>query len=125
MYKTQLQKFIEGPERAKWLYFKDIAVFVRKSTRIREKGTYLQCFDVANVNVPINHQKQGVFTRFLETAEEMAENGGFDGIFVESVINRGLWSFLDRKGYEIFQKGECYTPNYYKTVKKYEDLTEY
>jgi GNAT superfamily N-acetyltransferase len=119
MYTQTIERFFASSERAKWLYFKKMSVFVRKSVRAREKDQILQCFDIANVSVVPLYQKQGVFTEFLQECEDLAKKHGFDGIFIECVQNSHLWGFLGRKGYDIFRKDDNFVPHYYKELNEY------
>jgi hypothetical protein len=93
MKHDMLIDFVNGQKRNAWLSDKKIQVYVRKSHRLIN-GMLVKTFDIANVTA---HPKgQGHFTEFLA----MAETLGFP-VYVESVLNKRLESFLIRKGYEV------------------------
>ena len=92
MEHDMLIDFVNGQKRNAWLSDEKIEVYVRKATRLIH-GEYIKTFDIASVTAhPKGH---GHFTEFLSMVEKL----GFP-VYVESVLNRRLESFLVRKGYK-------------------------
>lgn len=123
----EIVEFLDAPTtriRAKWVKSAGgkLKVYVRRSKRYCQRTAryasedFLECLDVASVEVDPLHQKQGIFTRFLEDFERLAQERGFGGVFVESVQNKHLRPFLERRGYERAGGDDEFAPSYLKRV---------
>jgi hypothetical protein len=82
-----------GVGRNRWLEDETLKVYVRRSIRFLNDCRY-NMLDVANIAA--SPPGQGRFTKFLDYAERMRP---YQGIFIESVINRRLAEFLDNRRY--------------------------
>lgn len=112
-YKTCLMKFLESKITNMWINHPDISIYVRKGWhRLPDFRMPVETFDIANINVPQTMQKQGIFTRWLEMAEDVANEEGFAAVFVESVLNPDLAKFLAKRGYTQSGPDEC--PNFFR-----------
>lgn len=112
-YTEQLQAFLLGKYNNAWIHHGDIAVYVRRGHHtLPPLRAIVDTFDVANIDVPQAKQKQGIFTRWLTMAEELAYEQGFTAVFVESVLNPHLARFLTKRGYTKSGPDEC--PNFFR-----------
>jgi len=111
---ASLTSFLSSPINSVWLHDdnKIFQVYVRKSRRLIGYSIMHPVFDVSNVNVAREHQQQGLFKSWLKTAELIAKQHGFVGVYVESILNPHLVAFLLREGYVVV--GDLLPPNMYK-----------
>ncbi len=106
-----IQNFIEGPCSNTWInYPNGMKVYVRKGHHMIG-DTVESTFDVANISVPENLQKGGLFTYWLKTAEAEASERDLI-VFVESVLNPHLAEFLTKRGY--IKTGDDMCPSFYR-----------
>lgn len=80
-----------------WLHDRDLKVYVRLTCRYID-GTVQDCLDVASAEVPEKYRGRGIFTRWMDKAEEIAAANGMT-IYVESILNHRLFGFFRNKGY--------------------------
>jgi len=106
--------FIQSEKvRNAWIYERDIAVYIRRSQRfINDKAIF--CLDIGSVEVVENHRGIGIFTSFLNRFEEAAMKLN-RAVFVESILNARLVSFLARRGYAKHPHSADFCPSMYKT----------
>ena len=97
-----------------WIYERDIAIYVRRSTRfINEKA--VKCLDIGSVEVVEKHRGIGIFTSFLSRFEEEAKKLN-RAVFVESILNNRLAKFLSRRGYTIHPHSVELCPSMFKIL---------
>ena len=93
-----IKEFLDGPMRNNWLYADDLEVYVRKSKRLHPAPTLTKgicgCFDIANIKVYIPGEK--TFSKLIEDLKPILIERGFDAIYIESVLNPFLRSYLQR-----------------------------
>lgn len=104
-----LQEFLASPARSSWIVGGPVHAYVRKSRRWHKLQT-VSCFDIANVRVEDGMQGQGVFTSWHGEVETIARAGGFEALFVESVLNPVVGRLCEKWGYELIERSEpaCY-----------------
>ena len=101
-----IKKFLKSSARNEWLISRKLHVYVRKGFHI-VAGEMRRCFDVATIEVPPQHQHQGVFTKWLAEVEaHVATVPELECVFVESILERGLVPFLTRNGYSFVEHTE-------------------
>lgn len=110
IYRTELFKFMESNLRNAWIEYPDMKVYVRKGVHLFADKRH-DTFDIANVEVMETSRGNGRFTAWLDMAETMAEEEGFEAIYVENLLNRMLAGFLERRGYT--KTGDVQLPCYY------------
>lgn len=107
-FHTDLLKFLESKLSNVWIYHPDISIYVRKGFHTLPPFRAVRnTLDVANISVLEARQKQGIFTEWLGVAEAMAAEHGFDAVYVESVLNPHLASFLTKRGYTKMGPASC------------------
>lgn len=100
--------------RNAWIYERDIAIYVRRSVRfINNEAT--PCLDLASVEVVEKHRGIGIFTGFLKRFEDAAKQLN-RAVFVESILNARLVSFLARRGYVKHPHSVDLCPSMYKVL---------
>ncbi len=91
----EIDKFLDGPERNKWIGDDNMEIFVRKSKRFIE-GKIQDFFDFATVNLDASIRGKKVFTNLLET---FITNYPYN-IFVESIQNPAVTHILKKFGFK-------------------------
>lgn len=112
-----LVEFIESDRRNGWMWCDRelVEIYFRKAFRIIDNQIVENILDVANITVKYNYRGQGVFTSALQDIERIAKEKGFQGIFIESVLEPRLIGFLTKQGYR--QIPAQYDVNFYKEMK--------
>ena len=95
-----LEQFLDNKLRNSWLDEGVLSVYVRKGIHYIN-GNNTDTFDIANVVVEEEHQKQGVFTKFIERVEKAITLP----IYVENIHHSWLVDFFSRRGYNIIDIG--------------------
>jgi GNAT superfamily N-acetyltransferase len=98
--------------RNSWIKERDIEIYVRKSVRLIGSETY-PCLDIGSVEVREKHRGQGVFTAFLYRFEQEAKKLG-RGVYIESILNLRLKTYLLTKGYKLVPRTCDMSPSVYK-----------
>ena len=103
----ELQEFWNNdPARNTWLQSPAMNVYVRKSNRLYPKK--IQTLDIASIEVELEHQDQGMFTTFLNEAEQMGVP-----IYIENVFHSDFQRFFEKRGYEIKHRYQDGTISYF------------
>ena len=97
-----------------WIYERDIAIYVRRSTRFINNKP-IKCLDLASVEVIEEHRGMGIFTGFLSRFEEAAKKLN-RAVFVESILNKRLEKFLEKRGYTHHPHSVELCPSMYKVL---------
>lgn len=71
-------------------------IYIRKTFR-PYGDKFIQCLDLANIQVHPKYQGQGVFTSYLE---EVEREKPLDAVYIENVIDPVFQRFFDKRGYE-------------------------
>lgn len=79
-------EFVESGRSNAWLYSDKINVYVRNNRLTRE-------VDIANISIPEEHQRKGVFSAFLEHVEKYYSN-----ITIENILDEGFRDSLLKRG---------------------------
>ena len=98
--------------RNTWIYERNIAIYVRRSRRFIA-GKVTLCLDLASVEVVEKSRGIGIFTSFLDRFEEAATKLN-RAVFVESILEPRLVSFLNRREYTNYQLSTDLCPSMYK-----------
>lgn len=108
----QLVEFLESTERNRWLNSDKIKVYVRKGRHVLDRtGEIEHVLDIAAIEVPLDAQKQGVFTRFLEFAKKV---NPFAAIYVENVLTPKFQQFFERNGWKKTKESQdCPSSTYF------------
>jgi hypothetical protein len=86
-------RFLASGHRNTWLEYPRIKVYVRRSTRVI-LGCSFPFVDLATVDVPPQHQGNGIFTTFLEHVEKSVEN-----LYIENVMDVRFQRFFEGRNY--------------------------
>lgn len=89
-----LQRFLQSHRRNEWLMMKDMEIYLRKGLRWLGNEKIDSVITVANINVRADKRGTGVFTRFLDTIEDLGMT-----VWVESIQEKRLIPFLKSRGY--------------------------
>ena len=98
--------------RNTWIYERDISIYVRRSQRFID-GKVIPCLDIGSVEVIEKHRGIGIFTSFLNRFEEAAKKLN-RAVFVESILEPRLVSFLNRREYTNYRLSTDLCPSMYK-----------
>jgi hypothetical protein len=107
MIKLSLESFILSPAHNDYVQYKGIRSYVRKSQRLIDyrRVRTLDRANTKNVRRPQNcsfnsgARRTGLYREFDELMRRMAVEHGFDGVFVENVVNEFLPFHLVSYGY--------------------------
>lgn len=95
-----LEEFIKSSERNRYVKYKTISSYVRKSIRYIE-GKRVYALDRANTsNTKHTHMRRGYYKEFDILMRREGQNAGFDGVYVECVLNPFLNEVLPSWGYK-------------------------
>jgi GNAT superfamily N-acetyltransferase len=114
MTKPDIVKFLHGHLKNDWIGSIKFHVYVRKSVRFIN-GVRRTSFDIANINVATKYRGKGLFTKWLSEVEMEVSAFGIECIFVESILNARLITFLEKHGYSPVQGS--YPPSMFKRLK--------
>lgn len=107
------RQFISNDKlRNTWVYERDIAIYVRRSTRYINND-FVPCLDIGSVGVTDKKQGRGIFTKFLSRFENGARKMK-RAVFIESILNPQFYDFLKRKGYQTCPDSTELVPSVYK-----------
>lgn len=100
-YQQQLEQFINGNQRNTWIQFPLMKVYVRKALHVVNREIFKHTLDIATIEVDEGFQGEGVFTRFLKAAEQVAERT-YLTIYIENILPDQFADFFRRRpGYEV------------------------
>src|ERR1035437_7729637 len=95
---SQIEKFLQGPQRNVWLKVGTMKVYVRKGFH-NVDGATVNTFDLASIEQSENQRGKGKFRQLvIDLKNLLASNdtlrGSIKGIYVESVLNDRLTDSL-------------------------------
>ena len=106
-YTKHIQNWLESGNRDIRFELGILNAYCRKSFRGYPitQGTLstLNAIDIASIEVDPDFRGQGVFTEFIEAFEQVAHTEGY-AVYVESILEKRLNKFLNRRGYEDYNK---------------------
>jgi GNAT superfamily N-acetyltransferase len=90
--------FYKSDLRNAWIYdaAPHLDVYVRHAKRMVD-GKLVEMFDIASIEVVDGHRGQGIFTSFLNAAEELILPDKI--IFIENVLDPRFQEFFRKQGY--------------------------
>ena len=92
-----------------------ITIYVRAGRRFLN-GQMLKCFDIASITTKERQQRKGLFTGWLNDAEQKIAAMDFDAIYVENVLTPEFCEFWRRRGYTELNDG--YNSSFYKIIER-------
>jgi hypothetical protein len=104
-----LEKFLQSPMTNSYVRYKNLESYVRKSRRCID-GVMVLALDRANtknkkrsgnIGKKLKYIRTGLYREFDHHMGELAKSYGYDGIYVENVINEFLLDKLPDMGYRI------------------------
>ena len=120
---NELSGFMDSKIRNEYIKFNGLVVYLRKGP-IGINGEIKNAIQLANVTNPRRsdnltsdpkRKSTGRFSALMAALEKMAVEHGYDGVFVESILNDFLPSVLDRYGYSAVNE-TGFDVNYWKDV---------
>lgn len=125
LYENSPESFMNSKIPNEYVNFKGLSVYLRKGLYFidGEKKNALQIANVTNPrrgdNVHIDPSREktrtGKFLALMTELEKLAKIYEYDGVYVESVLNKFLPEVLERYGYSLANK-HANTINYWKEV---------
>lgn len=100
--------------RNAWIHERDISIYIRRSVRFIDNEA-IPCLDIGSVEVVEKHRGIGIFTSFLNRFEEASKKLN-RVVFIESILNARLVSFLARRGYVKHPHSVDICPSMYKVL---------
>lgn len=99
--------FVASSIRNKYVNFKGLSVYLRKGqiSIDREIKNAIQLANISNPRRPTNMEidpkpkSTGKFSALMNELENLAKDNGYDGVYVESILNDFLPDVLKRYGY--------------------------
>lgn len=112
----KLEEFLKSKVvRNAWLELDEpMNLYARRATRVVD-NEIVKTFDIASVEVET--PGIGTFTKFLSLLEGKMTDNGFEGIFVESILNPDFAKSLAKRGYEKVS-GDELCLNMFKSANK-------
>lgn len=123
-----LESFIKSPMRNGYIKFKDLEAYYKKGVAyvngtiyknvlIRGNTTNKKGNRGNNIKTKTKHKSTGQYRELDNLTYALAKQYGFDGVYVEQVMNEFLPAKLEQYGY--IKAGEDYggTPSYFKKVE--------
>lgn len=115
--------FVASAIRNEYVNFKGLSAYLRKGKMAIDgeiKNT-IQLANIANSKRPMNMEidpnpkSTGKFSALMAELEALAKEHGYDGVYVESVLNDFLPDVLERYGYSSVNTNTG-AKNYWKSV---------
>jgi hypothetical protein len=122
-------EFLSSPRRDAWVNTGGYSVYLRKNEGAMIGGRRQRALEISSVkraddsgstrSLPINERGTGGggFRALMNAVEDQARSGGFDGVYVENVINDFLPGVLSRRGYRAADAYGSGPPSYYLPVR--------
>lgn len=102
--------------RNTWIREHHLDVYVRKSFRLLDASTTATpCLDIGSVEVDEGQHGKGIFTAFLERFEQVAKTEK-RAVYIESILNNQLKTFLLSRGYQMTPNSSDLSPNVFKLL---------
>ena len=96
---SELERVIKSPKTNEWIIHGPFTLYIRVGDRFIE-GKRLRVIDLANFEITDEDQRgQGHFSKLLNEVNALGKKYGYDGIYVESIINEDLVKILEKKGF--------------------------
>ena len=120
----RLKEFLNSTLTNAWLHTDHMEIYIRKGRHLIN-GKIKLTLDVANVQVEEAHQGKGIFRNYLNRIESESVKYGFEGVMVESILQKRLLPFLKGRGYEQCNDLQNSCPNLFKSSHQIKcDLTD-
>jgi len=112
-----LNQFIEDANvRNTWIQEADLDAYVRKSFRLLDASSSARpCLDIGSIEVDEPNRGKGIFTAFLERFEQVAKKAN-RAVYIESILNPRLKTFLLSKGYQLLPNTSDLSPCVFKII---------
>lgn len=116
--------FVVSAIRNEYVNFKGLSAYLRKGDMLID-GEIKSTIQLANISNPrrstnmhtdSNPKSTGKFSALMSELENLAKEHGYDGVYVESVLNEFLPGVLKRYGYSEVNT-HAGTKNYWKSVE--------
>jgi hypothetical protein len=98
---SEIRNFLtrKGFPKNSWFQDEKLKVYLRKNATRYINGTPYTFVDLATIEV---HDKgKGEFNNFLKQLENLVEEQGNDGLFIENVMDDGFRAAILKKGYVL------------------------
>jgi hypothetical protein len=112
--------FFDGPNRCQWLVVNGVDIFMRKSFRLFNGETYDRVVDLANVEIKNERfQCKGKFTQLVEDVTMLANNRGYQALYVENVLTPRFEQYFVKRRWErvVGQFSPLNPPCFYKFLE--------
>lgn len=117
--------FVKSQQRNAYIYVGVYRIYIRKGIH-HINGRIRKTLDLGNIQnednadnldwLPTSQRgERGRFSEIIRRFEEVAKTAGFEGVFVESVVNGFLPEVLTRYGYKRVEDAEA-DVHYFKPV---------
>lgn len=112
---SELERVIKMPKTNEWIVYGPFELYIRVGPRYI--GTQkVKAIDLANFQIPDEEERgKGHFSKLLNDVNELGKKYGYDGIYVESILNDDLVKILDKKGFKIVSRQD--PPSMYKEIQ--------
>ena len=110
----ELDQILRKDRANEWIIYGPINLYIRVGLRFIENKK-VKVIDLANVIIDDETLRgKGHFSRLLRSTETLGKKYGYDGIYVESILNPTLIEILTKKGFRIITNYD--PPSMYKEI---------
>lgn len=110
----ELAQVLKKDRANEWITYGPINLYIRVGLRLID-GKKVKAMDLANFGIANEKLKgKGHFSRLLRSTEILGKKYGYDGVYVESILNPTLIEILKNKGFRIVTDYD--PPSMYKEI---------
>lgn len=110
----ELDKILRKTRANEWITYGPINLYIRVGLRFLD-GKKVKVVDLASFGIADEALiGKGHFSRLLNSTETLGKKYGYDGVYVESILNPTLIEILTKKGFRIVTDYE--PPSMYKEI---------
>lgn len=112
---TELERVIKLSRTNEWITHGPFKLYIRVGDRfIGEKK--MKVIDLANFQITDEKERgKGHFSRLLKVVNDLGKKYGYDGIYVESILNPDLITILNKKNFRIVTQDD--PPSMYREIQ--------
>ena len=112
---TELEQIIKLPRANEWITHGPFRLYIRVGGRAID-GEMVKAIDLANFEIVDEKERgKGHFSNLLSLVNDLGKKYGYDGIYVESILNPDLITILRNKKFRIVSQYD--PPSMYKEIQ--------
>ena len=112
---TELERIIKLSGPNEWITHGPFELYIRVGNRFIEEKE-MKVIDLASFQITDKKERgKGHFSRLLKLVNDLGKKYGYDGIYVESILNPDLITILDKKNFRIVTQYD--PPSMYREIQ--------